>query len=54
MPDTTIQAENYLEKKIQFLTRLKQRIGDQKIDVILAKKPELPIEQEARTHGVKL
>ncbi len=42
------------EKKIRFLTLLKMRIGDQKIDVVLAQDSNRPIEQEARKTGIKL
>ena len=54
VPKPSIPSSEWLERKIQFLTRVKQRIGDQKIDVVLAKDPQRPIEQEARTHGVRL
>ncbi len=47
-------ASQQFEKKLEFLALLKQRIGDQKIDVILAKNPNRPIEQEALAKGVKL
>jgi len=40
--------------ELEFLALLKQRIGDQKIDVILAINPNRPIEQEALAKGVKL
>lgn len=54
VPRRTIPASECLARKIRFITKLKQRIGDQKIDVVLAKDPRLPIEQEARSHGAKL
>lgn len=41
-------------KKITFLIKLKQMIGDQKIDVIIAQDNTRPIEQEAMKYGVEL
>ncbi len=43
-----------IESKINFLIDLKSAIGDQKIDVILAKDSSRLIEQEALTKGIKL
>lgn len=43
-----------LEKKIDFLVLLKQKIGDQKIDVVISKDRNRLIEQEALTNGVEL
>ncbi len=48
------KKNNILEKKIKFLAKLKERIGDQKIDVIISKDISSPIEQEALTKGIKL
>lgn len=45
---------NIMESKINFLIDLKSAIGDQKIDVILAKDSSRLIEQEALTKGIKL
>ncbi len=42
------------EKKIDFLIALKEKIGDQKIDVILEKDNSRPIEQEAIRKGLIL
>jgi len=42
------------EKKIDFLISLKEKIGDQKIDVILEKDKSRPIEQEAIRKGLIL
>ena len=41
-------------KKIDFLVLLKQRIGEQKIDVVISKDKNRAIEQEALKNGVKL
>jgi len=38
----------------RFLLRLYERIGEQKIDCILAQDPSRPIEREAREKGVPL
>ena len=46
--------DNILTKKIKFLAKLKEKIGDQKIDVIISKDRSNPIEQEALTKGIKL
>ena len=46
--------ENTLEKKVNFLAKLKQEIGDQKIDVIVSKDKNRAIEQEALHYGIKL
>jgi hypothetical protein len=45
---------NAIENKIKFLIDLKSEIGDQKIDVILAKDSSRLIEQEALAKGIKL
>ncbi|QOP42645.1 nucleotidyltransferase domain-containing protein [Sulfurimonas sediminis] len=54
--DLFVQSDsnNPLEKKIQFLSRLKQKIGDQKIDLIIARDSNRLIEQEALTKGIEL
>lgn len=55
--DLYIQApmkSNTIVNKINFLIDLKSVIGDQKIDVILAKDSSRLIEQEALTKGIKL
>ncbi len=46
--------KDILEKKIDFLVKLKQKIGDQKIDVIISKNKNRLIEKEALENGVKL
>lgn len=46
--------ENLAEKRITFLARLKRRIGDQKIDLVVAHTPPRPIDVEARKTGVVL
>ena len=50
----TENIQNKLEKKLTFLASLKQKIGDQKIDVIISKDKIRVIEQEALKYGVKL
>ena len=42
------------ERKIKFLIKLDEYIGEQKIDVIIAKDKNRLIEQEALKYGVKL
>ena len=46
--------DNYLEKKLDFLTLLKQKIGDQKIDLVISKDKNRLIEKEALTKGISL
>ena len=46
--------QNKIEQKIEFLVKLKQKIGDQKIDVIISTNPNRVIEQEAISSGVRL
>jgi uncharacterized protein len=41
-------------KRIQFLARIKRRIGEQRIDVVFAEDPTRPIEQEARKWAIPL
>ncbi len=50
----TTKENATLEKKIKFLVMLKEKIGEQKIDVILAKDKTRLIEQEALKKGIKL
>ena len=45
---------NSIANKINFLIDLKSAIGDQKVDVTLAKDSSRLIEQEALTKGIKL
>jgi len=50
----TAHKDKILDKKISFLSLLKQKIGDQKIDVIISRDITRTIEQEALRKGVKL
>jgi len=50
----TNHKDKILDKKISFLSLLKQKIGDQKIDVVISKDTSRTIEQEALYKGVKL
>ena len=55
--DLYIQSKNkedLFSKQTQFIVDLKMAIGDQKIDVIVAKDPERLIEQEALVKGIML
>lgn len=49
-----VNRQNLLEKKIDFLVELKQKIGDQKIDLLISKDKTRVIEQEAYNKGIKL
>ncbi len=46
--------DNLFEKKLQFLSRVKRELGEQKIDVIFNKDSTRLIEQEARKWGIRL
>jgi predicted nucleotidyltransferase len=48
------QAGNDFTHKIKFLVLLEQKIGEQKIDVVLAANKNRPIEQQAISTGVLL
>ena len=52
VPDQKL--DDLLEKKIEFLVKLDEYIGEQKVDVIVAKDKTRLIEQEALRHGVEL
>ena len=42
------------EKRIEFITRIKQRIGDQRIDLVMDRGTQRPIDKIARTEGLLL
>ncbi len=46
--------DNEQERKIKFLIRLDEYIGEQKIDVVMAKDKNRLIEQEAIKYGIAL
>jgi hypothetical protein len=48
------QAGNDVMHKIKFLVSLEQKIGEQKVDVVLAADQSRPIEQQAICNGVLL
>jgi len=48
------QTGNDLQHKIKFLVALEQKIGEQKIDVIMAADKNRPIEQQAINTGILL
>lgn len=54
VPDQALSQDQMLEKKIDFLVRVKSLIGEQKIDVIIAVDKNRLIEQEALNKGIKL
>ena len=54
LPQAGESAEVLFQRKMQFLVSLKQRIGDQKIDVVLAGDQSRAIEREARIKGIRL
>lgn len=49
-----MKYDNEHQKKIKFLLKLDEYIGEQKIDVVLAKDKDRLIEQEAIRSGVEL
>jgi len=48
------RSDNNRERKIQFLIKLKEYIGEQKIDIIIAKDKNRLIEQKALRDGIEL
>lgn len=54
IPPHQINAEQLYNKKIKFLVALQLAIGEQKVDVIIAKDKHRLIEQEALRTGLKL
>ena len=50
----TLKKDDLLEKKLNFLSLLKQKIGNQKIDLIISKDITRTIEKEALTKGILL
>ena len=48
------KREDLFDKQIKFLAKLKLRIGDQKIDLVLQEDPGRLIEKEAMETGVEL
>lgn len=52
VPHTKFEDER--ERKIKFLIKLDEYIGEQKIDAVLAKDKSRLIEQEALQYGIKL
>ncbi len=50
----TDNKDNLMEKKIDFLVTLKRKIGEQKIDLVISKDVNRPIEQEAIQKGIEL
>lgn len=49
--------EQIVEARLRFLSRLKQRIGDQRIDVVLrypSRQPPPPIWETAKRTGIRL
>ena len=46
--------DNFTSKKIDFLVKLKNIIGEQKIDIVLSRDKTRPIEQEAIKNGILL
>lgn len=54
VPRQIESAQQQYDKKIKFLVSLQLAIGEQKVDVILAKDKNRPIEIEAMRTGVAL
>lgn len=48
----TDEKENLFARKVRFLSKLKQQIGDQKIDIVFNEDPTRLIEQEIRNQAV--
>lgn len=54
VPDQALTVSEAYEKKSQFRLELKDKIGEQKIDIIIAKDKTRSIEKEALNTGVLL
>lgn len=54
IPPRELSVATLFDQKIDFLGRLQERIGEQKIDVLLSKDPSHPIEKEALSTGEAL
>lgn len=54
IPNLDISSENLYDKKIEFLSKLQLKLGEQKIDVILSKDKNRSIEKEAVATGIEL
>lgn len=52
--DDQLTSEELFEKKIKFLSKLQRYLGEQKIDVIIAKDKNRPIEKSAIDSGIEL
>lgn len=50
----SVEFDNERERKIQFLIKLDESIGEQKVDVVMAKNYNRLIEREALKTGVEL
>jgi hypothetical protein len=46
--------DNLAENRITFLARLKRRIGDQQIDLVIASETPRPIDRTAQDQGILL
>lgn len=47
-------CDNLLDKKLKALVAIQLKLGEQKIDLVIANNPDRLIEQEARKTGVEL
>ncbi len=54
VPALALDRAEVLDKKLDFLVKLKSLIGDQKIDVIISKDKNRLIEKEALHTGIQL
>lgn len=54
LPAGKMDGAGLFEKKIAFLTEIAMELGERKIDVVLPKDKNRPIEQEALQTGIEL
>ncbi len=54
VPAETLDKSEILAKKIDFLVKVKNLIGDQKIDLVISRNNNRLIEQEALHTGIQL
>ncbi|NOR80575.1 MAG: nucleotidyltransferase domain-containing protein [Methyloprofundus sp.] len=53
-PHNQLSAEELFDRKLKFLSKLQMSLGEQKIDIVIAKDKNRGIEQEAIKNGVLL
>ena len=50
----TEETQNIYDKKVKLLVALDKRIGEQRVDVVISRDKNAPIERSALKHGIAL